>query len=97
MFNEDALSDGPHQANVAKRSKSLNPLIYPDWWGGYEESIEVPNPVIEKRQDEEARSWNRKPSKKRGEQESSLDRRLQEAKEAAAHLERMFAENNIRN
>ena len=34
VFNEEIISE-----DNKKRAKSLNPLIYPEWWGCPEESI----------------------------------------------------------
>jgi hypothetical protein len=75
-------------------------LIYPDWWGGYEESIDHKAGHYQKKspEEEDARSWNKremKPPLKKQRDDNSLDKRLQEAKEAAAQLEKMFAMSNL--
>jgi len=57
-------------------------LIYPEWWG-FDDSR-----IIDATHNEEPISNRRKAT-----DENSLDRRLLEAKEAAAKLEKMFAEN----
>jgi hypothetical protein len=57
-------------------------LIYPEWWGFDDSNIIDPT-------NNEAPISNRR----KATDENSLDRRLLEAKEAAAKLERMFAEN----
>lgn len=88
FIEENLLS--PSAQHFSKRSKSLNPLIYPEWWGGYEES----KPTLEAL---ECQNYYQAPLSNRRRQpheENSLDRRLMEAKEAAARLERMFAEKN---
>jgi hypothetical protein len=80
----------------------LNPLIYPEWWGDDNQDLEEDdsvfqpsskrphsgnNRVIEVHHHD---GWRKHIAR---EEDSSLDRRLMEAKEEAARLERMFAEN----
>ncbi|CDW74433.1 UNKNOWN [Stylonychia lemnae] len=102
ILSEDLNNLGQAQ----KRSRSLNPLIYPEWWGQQEETFQEIKHKNAKRFDQQQpievkeQSQNQDDSindiimrrKYRNDDNYSLDRRLQEAKEAAAKLDKMFKE-----
>eukprot|EP00347_Sterkiella_histriomuscorum_P008772 403343816 len=86
LFNEDISK----QIQEQKRSRSLNPLIYPEWWGeeDAEEQTQSQTTTNRKKSEEKPQFVNLKYDHE--DREDSLDRRLKEAKEAAAKLDKMF-------
>lgn len=76
MFNEDALSDGGVEPHVmSKRSRSLNPLIYPDWWG-YDETEDGEHGNKQKLQRIEIQEERQYKQRRVTKDDNSLDRRL---------------------
>lgn len=74
-----------------KRPKSLNPLIYPEWWGDpMDAEITMLSDITAvAKEDNDNYQGNFRRKRK---DESSLDDRLKQAKEAADKLDQMFKE-----